>query len=133
MPMNLHLGVRYEETDITSAALSIKYDGSRWSKAGNELYITEAVENGQTAQTFEDFYGNYDFVLPSLDVDFELSDDLILRASYSETITRPSYEDIKGGLTASSTQYYPGVNANASAGNPGLEPIHAENLSLIHI
>ena len=30
MPMNLHLGVRYEETDITSAALSIKYGGSRW-------------------------------------------------------------------------------------------------------
>ena len=130
MPMNLHLGVRYEETDITSAALSIKYEGSRWSKAGNELYITEAIENGQQVQSFEDFYGNYDFVLPSLDVDFELSDDLILRASYSETITRPSYEDIKGGLTASSTQYYPGVNANASAGNPGLEPIHAKNIDI---
>ena len=58
--------------------------------------LPEDNENGQQVQSFEDFYGNYDFVLPSLDVDFELSDDLILRASYSETVTRPSYEDIKG-------------------------------------
>ena len=106
MPANFHAGIRYEETDVTSAAFSILYDGSRWSKAGNELYITEATGSGGDAISgFEDFKGQYDQVLPSIDFDIEVMQDVILRASYSETITRPSYNDIKGGLTASSTQY----------------------------
>ena len=131
MPANFHAGIRYEETDVTSAAFSILYDGSRWSKAGNELYITEATGSGGDAISgFEDFKGQYDQVLPSIDFDIEVMEDVILRASYSETITRPSYNDIKGGLTASSTQYYPGVNAQASAGNPGLVPIQSANIDV---
>lgn len=131
MPANLHTGLRYEKTEVTSAALSILYDGSRWSKAGNELYITEAQDaDGNAISGFEDFEGEYELILPSLDFDIEITDDVILRASYSETITRPSYEAIKGGLTASSTQYYPGVNAQASAGNPGLVPIQSENIDV---
>jgi TonB-dependent receptor len=127
MPVNLHMGLRYEETDVTSKARSIEYDGSRWSKAGNELYITQKDGDGLNPTPFT---GNYDFVLPSLDFDIEIVEDVILRASFSKTITRPSYNDIKGGLTANSTQYYAGGNASASAGNPGLEPIMSRNLDL---
>ena len=129
MPTNLHLGVRHEETDVTSAALSILYDGSRWTGAGNELYVTEEQDaDGNPVQGFSDFLGNYDVTLPSFDFDIEPWEDIVLRVSFSETITRPSYEDIKGGLTVSSPQYYPGVNAQARSGNPGLVPIQSENL-----
>ena len=64
-------------------------------------------------------------VLPSFDFDIEIVEDVVLRASFSETITRPSYNDIKGGLTANSTQFYANQNAFASSGNPDLEPILA--------
>ncbi|MDG0970307.1 MAG: TonB-dependent receptor [Porticoccaceae bacterium] len=127
MPVNLHMGLRYEETDVTSEARSIEYDGSRWSQAGNELYVTQKDGDGFNPTPF---LGSYDFVLPSLDFDIEIVEDVILRASFSKTITRPSYNDIKGGLTANSTQYFAGGNASASAGNPGLEPIMSRNLDL---
>ena len=128
-PANLHVGVRYEETEVTSAALSTLYDGSRWSRAGNELFVTEAKDaDGNTISGFEDFEGEYDVLLPSIDFDIEIIENVVLRASYSKTITRPSYDDIKGGLTASSTQFFPNANAQASAGNPGLEPIESDNL-----
>jgi TonB-dependent receptor len=127
MPTNLYMGFRYEETDITSQAVTSEYDGTRWSQAGNELYITPKVDDGSAPTPF---FGNYSFLLPSLDFDIEVIDDVIIRASFSESITRPSYNDIKGGLTANSTQFYADGLANASSGNPDLEPILSRNLDL---
>ena len=87
MPVNLHLGLRYEETDITSQAVTSEYDGTVWAKAGNEAYLTAKAGGGEP----DSFLGNYDFVLPSLDFDIEVVEDVVLRASFSKTITRPSY------------------------------------------
>ena len=129
MPTNVRLGVRYEETDITSAALNTIYDGSSWVGAGNELNITEALdEDGNTIQGFTDVQGNYDVTLPNLDIDIEPWENIVFRLSLSETITRPNYNDIKGGLIPNSTQFFPNTRPQASAGNPGLVPIQSENL-----
>jgi TonB-dependent receptor len=127
MPTNLYMGLRYEQTDITSQAVTSEYDGTRWSQAGNELYITPKVDDGSAPTPF---YGDYSLLLPSLDFDIEVVEDVIIRASFSESITRPSYNDIKGGLTANSTQFYADGLASASAGNPDLEPILSRNLDL---
>jgi TonB-dependent receptor len=127
MPTNLYMGLRYEQTDITSQAVTSEYDGTRWSQAGNELYITPKVDDGSAPTPF---YGDYSLLLPSLDFDIEVVEDVIIRASFSESSTRPSYNDIKGGLTANSTQFYADGLASASAGNPDLEPILSRNLDL---
>ena len=131
MPANLHLGVRYEETDVTSAARDILWAGSSWVGAGNELNIEEARdENGNIIQSFTDVFGNYDVTLPNLDFDIEPWENIILRASVSETITRPNYNDIKGGLAPNSTQYFGNTRPQASAGNPNLVPIQSFNIDL---
>ena len=131
MPTNVRLGVRYEETDITSAALNTIYDGVSWVGAGNEVNITEALDaNGNPIQDFNVEEGDYDVTLPNFDFDIEPWENIVLRASYSETITRPNYENIKGGLTPDSTQFFPNTRPQASAGNPGLVPIQSENIDL---
>ena len=131
MPANLALGVRYEETDVTSAALDTVYDGSSWIGAGNELNITEATDaDGNTLQSFTNVEGDYDVTLPNLDFDIEPWEDIVLRASFSKTITRPSYEDIKGGLSPNGTQFFPNTRPQASSGNPGLVPIESFNIDL---
>ena len=131
MPANLRLGVRYEETEVTSAALDTLYGGSRWVGAGNELNITEARdEDGNILQGFTDVAGDYDVTLPNFDLDIEPWEDVILRLSVSETITRPSYQDIKGGLSPDGTQYFPNTRPSASAGNPALVPIQSFNIDL---
>ena len=129
MPTNIRVGLRYEETDVVSAALNTSYNGSSWVGAGNELNITEERdENGNIVQTFEDVEGNYDVTLPNIDFDIEPWENIVLRASLSETITRPSYNDIKGGLTPNGTQFFPNTRPAASAGNPGLVPIQSLNI-----
>ena len=131
MPANLHVGVRYEETDVSSAALNTVYDGSSWVGAGNELNITEATDaDGNTIQSFTDVTGNYDVTLPNFDFDIEPWENIVLRASVSETITRPNYNDIKGGLQPNSTQFFGNTRPQASAGNPGLVPIQSFNIDL---
>ena len=55
---------------------------------------------------------------------------MVLRASVSETITRPNYNDIKGGLSPNSTQFFPNTRPQASSGNPGLVPIQSLNIDL---
>jgi TonB-dependent receptor len=128
MPANFRLGVRHEQTDVTSAALNTLYDGSSWVGAGNELNITEAMDaDGNPVQGFTDVKGDYDVTLPNIDIDIEPWDDIIFRASFSETITRPNYNDIKGGLIPNSTQFFPNTRPQASAGNPGLVPIQSAN------
>jgi len=131
MPANFLVGVRYEETEVTSAALDTVYDGSSWVGAGNELNITEALdEDGNVIQSFTNVLGEYDVTLPSFDFDIEPWENVVLRASVSETITRPSYNDIKGGLSPNGTQFFPNTRPQASSGNPGLVPIQSTNLDL---
>ena len=131
MPASFHFGVRHEQTDVRSAALNTTYDSSSWVNAGNELNIVAATdENGEPIKSFTDVKGDYDVTLPNVDFDIEPWEDIILRVSFSETITRPNYEQIKGGLTPRSTQYRGNERPEASAGNPGLVPIQSENLDL---
>ena len=131
MPASVRIGVRYEETDVVSAALNTTYDGSSWVGAGNELNITEAKdENGNAIQSFTNVRGDYDVTLPNFDFSIEPWTDIVLRASYSETITRPNYNDIKGGLIPNGTQFFPNTRPSASAGNPGLVPLQSQNLDL---
>ena len=131
MRTNVRAGVRYEETDVVSAALNTTYNGSSWVGAGNELNITEARdEDGNIIQSFTNVRGNYDVTLPNFDFDIEPWEDIVLRASFSETITRPSYNDIKGGLSPNGTQFFPNTRPSASAGNPDLVPIQSQNIDL---
>ena len=60
--------------------------------------------------------GEYDYTLPSLDFDIDVMEDVKLRASYSETIARPSWADMQGGV-ALATLFR--VNeGSGSSGNP---------------
>ncbi len=131
MPANIRLGIRNEETDIRSSALNIIYDSTAWVGAGNELNIIPAQDSsGNDIQGFTEVTGEYDVTLPNFDFDIEPWENIVLRLSISETITRPNYNDIKGGLTPNGTQFFPNTRPQASAGNPGLVPIQSENLDL---
>lgn len=120
--VNIIVGARYEETDVTSQALVPTYSGIGWVSA-NEFNLIATGE-----QDFTELEGNYDNFLPNIDVDIEIIDDVMLRASYSKTIARPSYVDIQGGLTVDSLVR---VNGGTGArGNPALKPFESTNLDI---
>ena len=130
IPVSIKAGLRYEETDVESQALVPTYSSiSQVEGSDNEFFAVQAVDaSGNTVQAFTRLEGEYDMTLPNLDVKFELTDDLVARVSYSETITRPNYSDIQGGLTISQSLRQNGGNGNA--GNPGLVPFESENIDL---
>jgi iron complex outermembrane receptor protein len=101
-----NFGVRYVSTDASS-----------------DYYNLDA--NGQYADTLTTDEASYSEVLPSANIAFDLSDDLILRAAAAQVISRPNYTDM---FSASSLAGYndgtPG-NEVLVKGNVGLEPFKA--------
>lgn len=119
-PVNVTVGLRYEKTDVQATTLLPDIVAIGWI-SDNEFDI----QRGDAI--FYEGKADYDYFLPSIDADIELVEDLVLRASYSETITRAAY----GNLTAGGR--LDGVNieqATGSQGNPGLLPIESTNIDI---
>ena len=121
-PVSVRVGLRWESTDVSSQALSPSYLGLDWV-AGNELAPTGAGDGD-----FTSLAGDYSVVLPNVDARIDFTDDVVGRFSYSETITRPNYGDIQGGVTIDSPVRVDGGTGNR--GNPALLPFESRNLDL---
>lgn len=123
MPANLSVGVRHERTEVESTAnLSAYSPYIRWN-SGNEyaLLSTGGFEYATTT-------GSYSKTLPSVDFDISLTDDVKLRASFSKTIARPNYNDLKGGFIWGTA---PRISmGSASAGDPDLNPMESTNYDI---
>jgi TonB-dependent receptor len=120
VPVGAALGVRYERTNVTSRALVPTATGISW-RAFNEFSITYGPSS------FTELKGKYSYVLPSLDIDFELTSDTKLRASYGESIGRPGWGAIQGGQTLNEVRAGGG---NGAQGDPGLKPLKSKNFDL---
>ncbi|GAB3510573.1 TonB-dependent receptor [Pseudoxanthomonas daejeonensis] len=122
MPLDVAVGVRYEQTDVDSSALVRIANGISWDSA-NELYVTY-----QPGQGFTELEGDYDYFLPNVDLAWHLNEDIVARASYSETIGRPGWQQIQGGQRLANIVRVDG--GDGSAGNPALEPLLSKNFDL---
>ena len=127
LPYNVRAGVRYEETEVVSSTAAQAYDRVEW-RSTNEFEIIRAEGTVPSALA-----GEYDFTLPSIDFDMELTEDIVLRASASQTIARAGYGSLVGTLNLPTItrvdQGIPGV-ATASVGNPGLLPYESDNFDI---
>lgn len=123
MPFDVHLGVRYEKTDVTSTSSVPEFTNEpRWEgtsevsllSSGNVIYGTQDA--------------SYDHTLPSINFNLEVTDDVILRAAYSQTIGRPQYTSMIGGTNLNSGARVGG--GIGSTGNAALLPLESENYDL---
>lgn len=130
MPLNVLAGVRYEETDVTSdayiAATSVTWQGDNdfLSQAGSAA-SAPLITGTHT----------YDHLLPSLDVSLGFTEDMIGRASYSQTIARADYDRLSQGVSGiGGPQGGPtilgGASGNATNGNVRLDPLESDNFDL---
>jgi len=122
MPLGLGAGVRYESTEVSTPASAQSYGPIEWVSA-NEFNMPPV---GSAESVIDS--GEYDFFLPSLDASLEVTPDVVLRASYGQSIARPNWLNLRGG-----TSYDQGVRVNggtASRGTPGLDPFKSDNFDL---
>lgn len=118
IPMNLSVGVRRESTKVNSSSQVLALTGASWGSL-NEI----VVQSGGT--TFGTSSGKYSYWLPSIDWDADLSSNLKLRASYGETIGRPGWGSLAGGITVGDTANAGG--GTGSTGNAALKPLLSKN------
>jgi TonB-dependent receptor len=121
-PARSAIGLRYEETDVVSSALVPVATRITWT-AANEFPVEFAGTPGFTTLT-----GRYRHLLPSVDLDLDLKDDLRARASYGETIGRPGWGSIQGGQTINALARVDG--GTGEQGNPALKPLKSKNFDL---
>jgi len=100
-----NIGARYVETDIESTAF-----GPEDSNGVRSLVTTD---------------GDYDFLLPRLNVVIQPSDSLIIRAGYGEDVNRAGFNRLNTAFTLNTSE-----NAAVTLGNPGLEPEEVESFDI---
>ncbi len=122
-PVQFNVGLRYEETDVTSEVLQdVPIDV--WWKGGGE-WLTQYAD-GETNFFVEE--GSYDVFLPMVDIKVDLTDDLVARASWGKTISRAPLGDLAGGLQVSGS---PKIGSrNGSSGNADLDPFESTNIDV---
>lgn len=122
-PVQVNVGVRYEETEVESAVLQPVPTAVYW-KGGSEWH----TQYSEGENDFYVDYGEHDVLLPMIDIKVDLTDDLVARASWGKTITRAPLGDLAGGLQVSGS---PKVGSrSASSGNPDLDPYEATNFDI---
>lgn len=115
---NFNAGLRYEDTKIDATAVIDQPVGTVWASANELFYINDGTF------TVEDD-GNYDYLLPSFDLDFQPLEYVKVRGAYSKTITRPLYSDMQAGVTLNAP--FRVAEATGSRGNPNLQPYESDN------
>ncbi len=118
----LNAGLRYEETTVPSSAEVRVPIQVKWVAASE--WITEYQPQLQV----QDFTGEYDILLPMLDIKVDVTDDVVARFSWGKSITRAPIGLLQGGRSFSGS---PKIGARTvSEGNTSLLPYESTNLDL---
>jgi TonB-dependent receptor len=122
-PVQLNIGARYEETDVTSKVFQ-PVPTEVWWKGGGE-WLTQYLPGENNTLTVE---GDHDVFLPMVDLKVDITDDLVGRVSWGKTISRAPLGDLAGGRSLSGS---PKIGSrNGSEGNTNLEPFESTNFDI---
>jgi len=122
MPLNINLGLRFEDTHTTSAGLSQLPEG--------QLAI---LSTDHTAYGFSNTpaipvstKSNYFYLLPNLDLSLGVTDSLKVRLDASRSLSRAPLSDLTPDLNVPAGQRVGALNG--TGGNPTLLPYLSDNL-----
>lgn len=121
LPWSAVFGLRYSKTEAELAGVSRK------------LIDLKPITDDPT--DLEEFYetdvgipvaasNSYTNILPTLNVKFDLTDDMILRFAYSETLTRPTMDALNPAVSVTVSRPN---NLQATGGNSSLKPFTSTN------
>ncbi|WP_159820938.1 TonB-dependent receptor [Colwellia sp. 20A7] len=125
-----NVGLRYVTTDTTSYSANEVFIGMRLLP-GQGAYAKES-ESGQISVG----KGSYSQLLPSLNVKYDITEDIVTRFAYSKTLTRPSLSQLILGETISAVGTDSAVagqvdwDLKATGQNPDLKPYISDNIDV---
>lgn len=114
-----NFGLRYISSDVSR---------TQYDLDGTDPMADEIAANIGYAYSLSTYSSDYSDVLPSATVRYELSEDWVLRASASQTISRPSYDDML--VTYSGFADDRDNNQTQRFGSEGLQPMKATSADI---
>jgi TonB-dependent receptor len=100
------------------------------SRFGLRFFETQMSSQGVSYMQPVSVQRNYSGYLPSLDLAYELAEDLIWRAGLSKNITRPSLGAIAFSVNVSQTSLGETDIGQIATGNPELQPYDSDNFDM---
>ena len=137
-------GMYQVEEENSAAYVQADFEGSNWSAniglrfARTDEIVVSYVSAGATdpdavtGSAFGTFKpveakNSYDDWLPSANLKWNLSDQLVARFAVARTMTRPDYSALGGAVNLGTPPATPDEIGAGSGGNPELEPIRSNN------
>jgi TonB-dependent receptor len=120
MPLKVNAGVRWEYTDVTATGLGQEPVAMAVSPADHTAFQF-TWKSGSVSKK-----NAYSYLLPNVDINLLVTDDLHLRFDASRTMTRPPMGDLRGNLN------YGGRvgSLSVSGGNPYELPYLSDNVDV---
>ncbi|MDO8342444.1 MAG: TonB-dependent receptor [Cellvibrio sp.] len=122
----LYATTKFNLTDSLSGEFGVRYvDYTQTLEAWSETSMNSNIYKYATGE------GKADKVLPSLVLNWNITDDLVGRFAYTQTLRMPNFGDLnpleylQDPLTAGSDSY-----GTATSGNPELNPVESTNYDL---
>lgn len=110
-------GLRYEQTDFEANGFNVR-----------EVDVSGQDDVQVVATSFSNDYSD---ILPSINIRYAPTDELILRAAYTESVARPSFGDLSPTPGAIEIEEDGAdIQLQVEAGNPALQPYEAQNIDI---
>ncbi|MBB1331719.1 MAG: TonB-dependent receptor [Pseudoalteromonas rhizosphaerae] len=122
------------DIDKLHVVAGVRYEGTKFETQGNQVdLVVDKVSDTETVTTTPwQVSKDYDYFLPSLNLRYNISDKLVTRFAYTNTIARPTFSDSAAyQLIETETVEDEGVmvtERKAEVGNPALDPYESMNL-----
>jgi TonB-dependent receptor len=122
-------GARYEQTKVRAAGTLYAPADIRW-QSDNDFTQDLIFDTKYLQQTSG--RGEYNNLLPSMDFQFNLKQNLIGRFSASRTIARPNYNNLFTSASVGNPNDATAVGGQTggSSGNPNLKPLVSDNFDV---
>ena len=122
IPVTGNVGIRYVQTQQDIGAYSQPFRINNDETSSNNLGTVEILDPTVETDVFSSDYTN---VLPSLNLRFELNNDVVVRVAASQSVSRPTFSQLAPGLTSINP-----TQRQANSGNPDLVAYESTNFDL---
>ncbi len=122
MPLDIVAGLRYETSDTESISYYPVPTVLRWDMIAGLIGVNDGSGSVDSPR-----YGSSSEVLPSLALSLAVTDNQVVRLSFSKTMARPDLFSLSSQFDIGSRDFF---QPTASGGNPDLQPLKSTNFDL---
>ena len=122
MPLDIVAGLRYEKSETESISYYAVPNILRWDMIAGLVGVNDGSGLVDSPR-----YGSSSEVLPSLALSLGVTENQIIRLSFSKTMARPDLFSLSSQFDISSRDYF---QPTATGGNPDLQPLKSNNFDI---